>query len=348
MNDDLKQYLVDKNMNILEVLNIINENGQGIVYVSEKDNTLLGSITDGDIRRYILKHRSLDGQAYDVMNSNTKYYSDGDNSISLRRFCLKNNINSLPIIDHDFKILDLFFLNGYRFRKNKIHLPVVIMAGGKGKRLEPYTKILPKPLIPINDKTIIELIMDRFCESGCNVFNIIVNYKKELIKAYLKDVDDKEIIFCDEFKFLGTAGGLKLLNEKLTGTFFLSNCDILIEEDYSKIYEYHRINNNTITLVCALKKVVFPYGIVETTDSGSMLSLKEKPTFEYLTNTGFYLIEPEFLNFIEHNSYSDMPDVIQRCIENKKKVGVYPIKEDSWIDMGQIEGLEKMRRLFNG
>lgn len=347
MNENFLKFIITEDADLLTTMNIINENGQGIVFVCKKD-ILLGVITDGDIRRYILKEKTIIGMVKDVMNVHPVYSFVSAKSHYIK-LIKEKNIKVLPIVDSRKRVVDIFFINASsQMRKKQLNIPVVIMAGGKGTRLYPYTQILPKPLILINDKTITELIMDRFEEYGCSQFTMIVNYKKEFIKAFFNDDEhQRNVVFIDEPCFLGTAGGLKLLSNHINETFFMSNCDILIEEDYSEILKFHKENKNIITLVCALKRSVFPYGTIETDANGKLLELKEKPTFEFLTNTGLYIIEPEFLDLIPLNKFEHITDTIQKCIDMELKVGVYPINEASWMDMGQLDELEKMRKKLN-
>ena len=342
MDEKKTEFIVSPETEILEVLNKINENSNGIVYVCDK-NRLVGVITDGDIRRYILMKNTINGLAKDIMNKDPRYMYI-DETFDSKNFMIKNGIKSLPIINKEKKIVKIIFLNKSNEKKSSLNVPVVIMAGGKGSRLYPYTKILPKPLIPINDKTITELIMDSFEEYDCSKFTMIVNYKKAFIKSFFAENEhQRNVRFIDEDTFMGTAGGLKLLEGKIKETFFMTNCDILIEDDYSKMFEYHQNKKNIITLVCALKKEVFPYGTIETNKNGNVIALKEKPFFEFLTNTGLYIIEPDFLKFIPKDTFIHITDVIQECIDKGLNVGVYPIKDESWMDMGQLEELEKMK-----
>lgn len=347
MNKNLEDYLVTPKTDLIDAMKKIDFNTKGIVYVCN-DKMLVGVITDGDIRRYILKNATIVGNAEDIMNAHPKYIYQ-DEQINIKDFMKKKSITSLPVLDEGDNITDIIFLDKNRNKKDSLKVPVVIMAGGKGTRLYPYTQILPKPLIPINDKTITEMIMDHFEEYDCKSFIMIVNYKKEFIKAFFKENEvARDVHFYDEEIFMGTAGGLKLLKNEINETFFMSNCDILIEEDYSEILKYHKLHRNIITMVCALKKEIFPYGTIETDESGNVLQLKEKPTFEFLTNTGLYVIEPEFLDLIPDKTFIHITDVIQRCIDDGLNVGVYPIREESWMDMGQLEELEKMRERING
>lgn len=218
------------------------------------------------------------------------------------------------------------------------------MAGGKGTRLHPYTQILPKPLIPIGNQTITEHIMERFEQYQCSHFDMIINYKKNFIRSYFQDNEIKRNVdFIEEPEFWGTAGGLKLLEGKYKSTFFVSNCDVLIDADYKDIYNVHKQEKNIITLVCAKKKIVIPYGTVSVNEKNEILEFKEKPEYTFLTNTGLYLVEPEFLKMIPEQTFIHITDVIQKCMNAKKKVGTYIIDEENFMDMGQLRELEQMR-----
>jgi len=221
---------------------------------------------------------------------------------------------------------------------------VVMMAGGLGTRLFPYTKILPKPLIPVGEIPISEHIMDRFALYGIESFTLIVNHKKNMIKSYFNEVQKTySISYVDEDIPLGTGGGLSLLNGKVNDTFILTNCDILIDEDYKKIYDFHIDSGNIITMVCSLKNVKIPYGVIELDDNGNIKNMKEKPEFSFFTNTGMYIVDKRVIEELEKNTYVGFPDIIDKYRKNGYKVGVYPISENNWLDMGQLEDLEKMR-----
>lgn len=346
---ELEYYIVEENTSILDTLKKIDRNVKGIAYVVDSANVLLGAISDGDIRRYILKKQSINGVAHDVMNANIHYLENEFATKAVQ--CMKEaKITSIPIVDKEKHILSIIFSGEEKYYvQTDLDVPVVIMAGGKGTRLYPYTQILPKPLIPVGEKTIMEHIMDHFVRFGCDRFSVIVNHKKELIQAYFHECEkDYNLDFVVEKEFLGTAGGLKLLEKKVNETFFLSNCDILLEENYGEILKYHKNSKNVITLVCALKKEIIPYGTVITDEKGRIKKINEKPELEFLTNTGFYVIEPEFLKEIPKDTFIHITDVIQQCIDKGLSVGVYPVSEEAWMDMGQMKELEKMRNRLEG
>ena len=260
---------------------------------------------------------------------------------------IRRSITALPVVDHDNRIMDIFFLRypdeeDAEEAKDGLDVPVVIMAGGKGQRLKPFTDILPKPLIPLGEKTVTERIIMRFQKYGCNRFYMVINYKKNFIKAYFADNEMKyNIQFIEEEKFLGTAGGLKLVQGKVSGDFFVSNCDILIDADYQAILEEHVRKQCVITLVCAHKKYQMPYGTVEGDEEGYVCNMQEKPILSYNINTGLYVINEKFLDRIPGDTFVDMTELVGECIRKKEKVGIYLIEEEQWLDTGQMEELEK-------
>lgn len=345
---NLKDFIVSETNTVLEVMKAINQNTKGIAFIC--NNGILNAVvTDGDIRRFILKNGDLNDLIKEIANYNPKYVTNND-QIDYTAYMKQYSITALPIVGKKMKLLSIRFLYDNRIIKNtNMNIPVVIMAGGKGTRLYPYTQILPKPLIPIGEKTITELIMDRFEAFGCKHFDMIVNYKKNFIKSFFIDNDvTRDIDFINECEFLGTGGGLKLLEGRYHDSFFMTNCDIIIEEDYSEIMKHHVEENNIITIVSATKKITIPYGTIDLSTNGQVLKLNEKPSFSFLTNTGFYVIHPRFLEKIPKDTFIHITDIIQICADEGEKVGIYPISEYAWMDMGQLEELEKMReRLEN-
>ncbi|MBF8984174.1 NTP transferase domain-containing protein [Lutibacter sp. B2] len=229
------------------------------------------------------------------------------------------------------------------FINEEITTPVVIMAGGEGTRLHPITKVLPKPLVPIGDIPIAERIINKFVNFGCEKFYLTINYKKNLIKAYFNDIKKNyEIEYVEEEKPLGTAGSLYLLKDKIKETFFLNNCDILINENYYKMLKYHKENNNKITVIASRENYIVPYGVIKVDEKSVIKEIIEKPKYDFLVNTGMYILEPETLYDIPENEFYHIIDLVKVNINKGEKVGVYPISQESWLDMGQIEEMENM------
>lgn len=329
---------------VIDAMSVIDKASTGIAFICE-GGKLVATLTDGDIRRHILKNGDLSAPVSNIGNCRFKFAEESQNLEKAEELCRKWELNCIPILDIDGRLVNVHFhLDAEPNLKQRLDIPVVIMAGGKGTRLHPYTKVLPKPLIPVGDLTITEHIMCSFIEYGCENFKIIVNHKKNMIKAYFADNSPTcRIDFLEEGEPLGTGGGLGLLSGRLNSTFFMTNCDILIFEDYARILELHRESGSLLTMVCTTKRVDIPYGTVEINGGGQIVSIAEKPSLSFLANTGFYVIEPEFLDKISKDTFNHMTDLILDCINRGEKVSVYPVSEEQWADMGQLGELEKMR-----
>ncbi|MBK7094095.1 MAG: nucleotidyltransferase family protein [Saprospiraceae bacterium] len=298
-------------------------------------------ISIGDIQRAILKKYPLDTQVLGVLRQNTKFAVADESMNAIKGKMQEYRIECMPVLDNAGNLTDVIFwedlfplanLNS----KDQFNIPVVIMAGGKGTRLQPLTNVLPKPLIPIGEKSILENIMDSFVAHGSNRFFISVNYKAEMIKYYFNELQnpDYQISYFTEDKPLGTAGSMFLLKGQINETFFVSNCDILIKNDYSGILDYHKKHKNEITIVSAFRHYPIPYGIIETSNNGRLKSITEKPELSFQINTGMYILEPELLDEIPENSFFHITDLIEKIKKRKGKIGVFPITEKSWIDIG--------------
>lgn len=345
---DINNYIVAHDLSIIDALGRLNICEKKILFLCDDNERLLAAITDGDIRRWILKSGDMSAPVDKIANYNPKYLFDTD-IITAKNYMLENSISALPILNADKTIKTIVFWTDSNIElkmQDKINLPVVIMAGGKGTRLYPYTKILPKPLIPVGDIPIIERIIDQFVKAGCKDFYVIVNYKKDMIKAYFNEMKEKSynITFVDENIPLGTGGGLKLLQSYLHTEFILTNCDILIKSDFSDIIKQHSNKNNVVTMICSAKKFTIPYGIVELDKNENILEMKEKPTLNFLTNTGCYVVSSSVFEYIADNENIGFPDIIDRIKDANKKVGIYPIHQAAWLDMGQFDELNRMER----
>lgn len=315
-----------------------------VLCVIEGDR-LAGTLTDGDLRRYLMDGGKLEDSISGAIQRSPKTAENRKQALWLLR---RHNYPGVPVVGADGKLLDLV-LAAENYVFPQLGLPVVIMAGGKGVRLDPYTRVLPKPLIPVGEFPVIEHIMKRFQAYGCKEFHIIVNHKKQLIKAYFNENERQyDIHWYDEDKPLDTGGGLSLLKGHLHGTFFLTNCDILLQSDFEDILRFHQEKADDITMVAANKILTLPYGVVDIGAGGVVEALHEKPEMTFLTNTGMYVLEPRVLEDIESNVPIKFTDIMENQRRKGRKVAVFPVDEDEWLDMGQIEGLEKMRQQLYG
>ncbi len=340
----MREYLIDEESTMISAMEQLDHVAKKVLFVVREER-LVAAITDGDIRRWILKKGSLDASVKDVANYSPKYLTERSKARATE-YMRENSVIALPIVDERKAILSVLFWNEEEVgSKRSLTIPVVVMAGGQGTRLYPYTKILPKPLIPIGEIPIIEHIMNRFHQHGVSDFFLIVNHKRNMIKAYFGEVERPYAIrYVDEDRPLGTGGGLSLLKGSIDSTFVLSNCDILIEEDYEKIYDYHKRKNNLITMVCSLKNIKIPYGVVEINEKGEIEEIREKPELSFFTNTGFYVVEPQVIEQLAENEQVGFPEIVERHKRAGGKIGIFPISENSWLDMGQLDSMEVMRR----
>lgn len=346
--DNIQLFLGKKNLTVSQAMQQIDKNTCGILFLVDDDQKLLGCITDGDVRRFLLAGGKTSGMAIEAANCNPRVAKTVDEA---RHLYHKKNYIVIPIVNEDGSVRDLY--NGEvgeanQKQRNALNIPVVINAGGKGTRLDPYTRVLPKPLIPVGDLPIIELIMQEYQSYACTDFHIIVNYKRDLMKAYFADNERHyNISWYDEEKPLGTGGGLSLLRGKFDSTFFFANCDALLTANYESMLKFHKDNGNVITMICAYKNMNIPYGVVEIGVNGRIKEMREKPLMSFLTNTGIYIVEPEVIDDISDDESIGFPDIIEREKQKGKKVAVFPVSENDWMDMGQLPELEKMRiKLF--
>lgn len=335
-----KKLCIQSSSSILEALKQMDAIKRKLLIVLEKDK-YLSVLSIGDVQRAIIANTSLDLPITQILRTEVRVAYEKDDMIKVtdRMRTVRNEF--MPIISEENKVIDVIFWEDL-FKKKGINLkgnlniPVVIMAGGKGTRLKPITNILPKPLIPIGEKTFLEEIMDNFVHAGCNHFFISVNYKADMIKYYFNTLNHPEykIQYFQENKPLGTAGSMFLIKEKIKSTFFVSNCDIIIEQDLTEIYNYHKKSKNIITIVSVLKHYDIPYGTIETGDNGFLHSLKEKPELMFQINSGIYILEPELLSEIPENSFFHITDLIKNVMDSGRKVGVFPVSQGSWQDIG--------------
>lgn len=333
----VKKLLLHESKTVLEAVQSLNETGSLILFIIDDSGKLVGTLTDGDIRRCVGAGKSLSTPVGDACNHSPKTvssFSQGRARALMERY----GISRVPVVNKRFEPVDVIFLEDVLSvdieaepRENK----VVIMAGGRGSRLDPITRIVPKPLLPVGDKPMLELIMESFAKSGFSKFLLSVNYRKDFIKTYLAERSDLpfSITCIEEESFLGTAGSLALMKDSLAETFFVSNCDILVDVNYVKAIEHHNKNGNTFTIIGALKKVSVPYGVIRLNEGG-FDGIEEKPEVPLIVNTGVYVLEPYCIDMIGENEKLDMPDLITRIRERGGKVGVFPVHR-KWIDIGQ-------------
>ena len=352
MKKEFLQICINSNASILAALKQMDLVKHKLLIVTDDRQQYKSVLSIGDIQRAIIKGVEMNCPVAKILRGKTNVATIHDDKEFIKQYVRDHKNEFMPIIDDNNNLVDVIFWDDLFHshvgrRTDDFNLPVIIMAGGQGTRLRPLTNVLPKPLIPIGEQTMIEDIMDRFVECGCHNFYVSVNYKADFIKRYLENLGKLQyhITYFQEDKPLGTAGSLHLLKDQIKDTFFVSNCDIIIDEDYGEILKYHRDNRNEITVVAAIKDMAIPYGTLETKEDGLLSDIKEKPEYTFKINTGMYILEPGLIDEIPQNEFYHITFLIEKLMNEDRRVGVYPINEGSWIDVGNWE--EYMKYIKN-
>ncbi len=351
MKNMLDRIVISPDVSIKEALKRIDDAAMKILFVCNDKEYLIGSLTDGDIRRRLLSGGDLKEEISSCYNRSPIYVTERDYTTgSIKKLMLEQTLEVIPVVDKETKKIKKILCWNDIFKETEVSskaldVPVVIMAGGMGKRMDPFTKVLPKPLIPLGEKTIIEVIIDNFVRSGAKDFFVTLNYMGQMVKNYFDSAKrDYNISFISEEEFLGTAGSLKLLPASLNDTFLVSNCDIIVNLDYADLVKFHRERRNALTVVGSIQHHRIPYGVISFEREGKILNIEEKPEFDFTVNTGVYVLSKEILSHIPHNTNFDMTHLIERLLNEDKRVGVYPVSQKSYTDIGNIEDYKKFTK----
>lgn len=348
----VEDFLIESRITVKQAMHKLSDLGEKELFVINTQGQLTGALSDGDIRKWILKEGPLDGKVEEVCNKNPRSVGENYDLEEVKRTMLDLKIECMPVIDEQRRVIkvltwDEVFAGKVERIRSKLSTPVVIMAGGKGSRLDPVTRILPKSLIPVGDKPVIEVIMDKFHEYGINNFYISVNYKARMIKSYFDETNGKyHISYIEETKPLGTAGSLKMLENKFRTPFIVTNCDVIIHCDYAQLIHFHQEHANDLTLVVSCRHYVIPYGVCEIEQGGALKNMKEKPEMDLLINTGMYVLDNKILSLIPKGEFYNFNELILKAKGGGCKVGVFPVNEKSWMDVGQWEEYQKTINQF--
>ena len=352
-SERIKARIIDASCSIIQTMRLMDEARTKSFMVIDNQR-FIGMITNGDLQRAIIANKPFSSSISTLIdNANKKYAHLGDDIQQIKDWMIEVRAEYMPVLDEKDDLVDVIFwddiLSGSNSRDNrpKIDLPVIIMAGGKGTRLKPITNIIPKPLVPIGEKTILETILDQFEAIGCTKFYMSVNYKADIIKYYLGQLDHKyNIDFFQEDKPLGTIGSVSLLKGKINTPFFVSNCDSINEQDYRDVYDYHMTNHNDLTIVTMVKSFKIPYGVIETGKDGLLTSLSEKPELTFQVNTGVYILNPSCIDEIPSGEFFHITNLMEKIKAGGGRVGCFPVSEQSWKDMGEWPEYLKMIKVL--
>ena len=317
-----------------------------IAVVVDEASRLLGTVTDGDIRRGILRGLDVSDPVSGVMNSQPCTARENEPRHVVVSRMLSEHLRQIPVVDSENRIVRIEFV----FERNKAPAMdnlVVLMAGGEGRRLRPMTADIPKPMLPVGEKPILETIIGHFAAAGFRKFLLSVNYKAKHIESHFGDGSQLgvHIDYLQEDAPMGTAGALGLISERPELPFFVMNGDILTNIDPTEILNYHREYAAMATLCVRQSNFQVPYGVVEFDDNLVLSNIYEKPVQNYFANAGIYVLQPEALDRIPSKSSLDMPQLMQGLVDSGDRCAVYPIHE-YWVDIGHMRDYEQANRDF--
>ena len=337
---DIEKIKISATSTIKKALSVIDSGAVKIALVIDADNKLLGTLSDGDIRRGLLRKKTLNDTVEDIYFKNPLTAKNGSSREDLLHLCSINKIGQVPIIDNDRKVLDLFVVDYVPFKKQHEN-HVVLMVGGLGTRLRPLTENTPKPMLEVGDKPILETIVKCFVDGGFTNITMCLGYKSNVIKDYFQDGTNfgAKIDYVIEEKRMGTAGALTLLKENINKPFFVMNGDLLTNVNFEKLLDFHESNKSIATMCVREHDIEVPYGVVNL-DNEKIISIDEKPVHSFFVNAGIYLLDPECISLIPINKFYDMPSLFEELILNNKNIISFPLK-GYWMDVGKISDYEK-------
>ena len=343
----INKYLVNKDCSLLLAMKKVDSCGSRSLIVIDKKKKLLGTLTDGDIRRSILKKTNLSETIRSIYFKKPAYIYEKNFSFkSAKEIFEKKNCDLIPIINKNKVVKDVILsknFSGKKFNIAEKNLPIVIMAGGYGVRLKPFTNILPKPLMPVKGKAVIEHLIELFSFYGYNNFNLLVHYKHKIIQSFLRSVKSNiKLKFYEEKKPLGTAGGLKLLKKRLSGDFIVTYSDTIFDLNINNFVNYHKKNKFKFSIVVTKKNYRIPYGVCEINKKGTIKKINEKPNYDLNVNSGMYIINSICLKYIPNIDQFHITDLVNILLKKKIKVGAYFVPDSSIIAVGKWNNFNKL------
>ncbi|WP_066399561.1 nucleotidyltransferase family protein [Cytobacillus eiseniae] len=346
--ENWKDILITPHTSIMKTMKIIDETTLQFAVVVDEYTHILGTVTDGDIRRGLLKGLSLDTSIQEVMNDLPVYEQIGKKRLYYYELMKKLKLKQLPIVNQEKQIQDILFLDDAEQQAFQKKNTVILMAGGLGTRLRPLTDHVPKPMLKVGDKPILETIIDSFKGFGFTNFILSVNYKKDMIKDYFQDGRHLgvNISYIEETKRLGTAGALSLLSDKPGHPFFVMNGDLLTKINYDQLLNFHNETNSAATMCVREYEYQIPYGVLAT-ENHRLLSIEEKPIHKSFVNAGIYVLSPDVLKSVPQNEFFDMPDLFKQLMNEQQEVSAFPLRE-YWLDIGRMDDYEKANYEFSG
>ena len=338
---DWKKNVLKQSATMQEAIQVLNNESFRIVLVVDDNQKLVGTITDGDIRRSLLRHLTMNAVLSEFMNTQPKVASATDDQHQILLKMQEHSLLQIPILDESGKVLGLEYIH-HLFEKKRYDNPVILMAGGIGKRMRPLTEHTPKPMLNIGSKPILETILEQFIDAGFHNFYISLHYKAEILQEHFGDGSDwgVSINYIHEEKPLGTAGALGLLPKEVPGLpILVMNGDLLTKVDFQELLSFHSENGGDATMCVREYDFQVPYGVIQAKEH-RITSIVEKPVHKFFINAGIYVLNPDALNGIDGRSYLDMPNLLSEKINENRQVNMFPLHE-YWLDVGKMEEFEK-------
>lgn len=339
---------------IKEALKKLQLSSMKALIVIDNKNKLLGILNDANIRRALLAGANINSkiEKFYIRKKDTYFVYDGEYNFNLtKKKLIHNSFFIVPVVDSKNNLIDFISFKHKDKKNNFFHkFQIVIMAGGEGLRMKPFTNILPKPLIPINEKSVLEHIIENFLDQSINKFYISINFKSEIIKAFIQELNRKlkiDIKVIKENIPLGTCGSLKLLESKVKGDFFVSNCDTLLNINFNEAMKFHKKNKNCLTIIGCKKKFQIPFGVLKIDKNNNLNDMSEKPVKKFFANTGLYIFNSRILKKIKKNKKTDINEIIELLKKNRQKIGIFKIDEGKWNDVGQWSEYKKTLNIIN-
>jgi len=337
---NIEDIIVKESTSILEVLKIIDKSSKQLAIVVDENKKLLGTISDGDIRRALLNNISLNESVKNIYFKTPTVASINNSKEEIINICRTKKLHQIPIVDDKGDLVGLEILDELISKESKTN-KVILMVGGLGTRLRPLTENTPKPMLKVGNKPILQTIVEKFAEYGYINIVMCVNYKSHVIQDYFKDGSEfgVNIEYVFEEQRMGTAGALSLLKEKPTEPFFVMNGDLLTNVNFEHLHDFHIANNAMGTMCVREYDFQVPYGVVNI-DGSNILSIEEKPVQKFFVSAGIYMLSPDVLKYIPENEFYDMPTLFEKLISEKDNAISFPLRE-YWLDIGRMEEYKK-------
>jgi dTDP-glucose pyrophosphorylase len=335
------------NSTIRDALQIINNGAMQMAVVVDSEGTLLGTVTDGDIRRGLLNNLRLEDSVETILHTTPTVATLSDTKEDILQKALAKKLHQIPIVDEEYRVLGIQEINDLIKPSSKPNI-VVLMVGGLGSRLRPLTEETPKPMLKVGNKPILQTIVEKFAEYGFNEIVMCVNYKSHIIQDYFGDGSafGVNITYIFEEERMGTAGALSLLKTLPNDPFFVMNGDLLTNINFDHLCNYHLTQNAMATMCVREYDFQVPYGVVNM-EGNTILSIQEKPVHKFFVSAGIYMLNPDVIRYIPKNQFYDMPSLFEALIQQDQKAVSFPIRE-YWLDIGQMEEYERANKEYAG